>query len=252
MTKARILSAVLLLGSAQDPSPDEGVKLILNPTRPMEQREEALKSLARTKAGGLAILALVDQEKLPDELRATASFALAASPDAEVKAQGEKKVPVLKDKAGAPFPPIAELTSRTGDAAAGEKVFRDPNSPKCIGCHQIAEDGKMVGPPLTTIGNKLSKAQLFEAILTPSAAILMSYENWAVRTKDGDVKTGIKVEDTDDHVTLKDTNGEFIDIPVGKIAEKKMLKLSMMPDNLGAAMRVQDLVDLVEFLSRQR
>lgn len=107
----------------------------------------------------------------------------------------------------------------------------------------------MVGPPLTTIGLKLSRELMYESILTPSAAILMGYENWAVRTKDGDVKTGIKVEDTDDHVTLKDTQGEFIDIPVAKIADKKMLKLSMMPEELTKAMTVQELIDLVEYLT---
>ena len=67
-----------------------------------------------------------------------------------------------------------------------------------------AVQGRQVGPPLTTIGNKLSKEQFYEAILTPSASILMSFELWIVRTKDGDIKSGIKVEDTDDHITLKD------------------------------------------------
>jgi putative heme-binding domain-containing protein len=73
-----------------------------------------------------------------------------------------------------------------------------------------------------------------------------------VRTKSGDVKTGIKVEDTDDHVTLKDNQGEYIDIPVGQIADKKQMTLSMMPENITESMSVQDLVDLVAFLQTLR
>jgi putative heme-binding domain-containing protein len=80
----------------------------------------------------------------------------------------------------------------------------------------------------------------------------MSFENWIVRTKDGEIKTGIKVEDTDDHLTLKDNNGEYLEIPVSRIAERKQLALSMMPENITTTMSVQDLVDVVEYLTEQK
>ncbi len=80
----------------------------------------------------------------------------------------------------------------------------------------------------------------------------MSFELWIVRTKDGDIKTGIKSEDTDDHITLKDNNGEYIDIPVAKIAEKKQSALSMMPDDITKTMSIQDLVNVVEYLGLQK
>jgi putative heme-binding domain-containing protein len=242
----------LLLVAAQGDDVAKGVKLLLDPTAPLAERETAVKTLAKSKAGAEAMIALVDAEKFPEEMKATARFALAASPDAAARELGEKKLPRLQSKDGSPLPPIHELVARKGDPANGAKVFRRTEGPNCIACHQIADEGKMVGPPLTTVGLKLSKEQMVESILTPSASILMGYENWAVRTKDGDVKTGIKVEDTDDHVTLKDNQGEYIDIPVAKIAEKKMLKLSMMPEELTKSMTAQELVDLVEYMSTLR
>jgi putative heme-binding domain-containing protein len=140
-----------------------------------------------------------------------------------------------------------------GDAKAGAAVFRNNSGgPNCIGCHQIGDEGRQVGPPLTTIANKLSREQFFESILTPSAAILMSFELWIVRLKDGDIKTGIKTEENDDHVTLKDNNGEYVDIPLSKIAEQKQSALSMMPDDITKTMSVQDLVNVVEYLSQQK
>lgn len=238
---------VLLLVHIQD-----GLEKIVDTTLTQEEREAAVKSLAKTRKGAEALLELSDQGKLPDELKATASFALSAHADAGIRKEAEKKLPVPKAKDGKPILPIPQLVEMKGDAKAGAAVFRDTKGPNCISCHQLGEEGRMVGPPLTTVATKLSREQLFESILTPSAGILMSYESWIVQTKDGEIKTGIKVEDTDDHITLKDTNGEFIDIPVGKIEQKKQSRLSMMPENLIGTLTIQDLVDLVEFLSRQK
>jgi putative heme-binding domain-containing protein len=230
----------LLLALAGD------IDKVLDLKAPMEEREAAVKALAKTADGARSLLKLVDAGSFPPELKATAAFALAANKD--VAKEAAEKLPLPKAKGGRTLPPIAELAAMTGDVANGAKVFRRPEGPNCVGCHQLNDEGKLVGPPLSTIGNKLGKEQLFESILTPSAAILMSYENWIVRTKAGDLKTGLKVEDTDDRVTLKDNQGEFHDIPVAQIADKKQLTLSMMPENITESMSVQELVDLVAFL----
>jgi len=219
----------------------------------LPEREAAVKSLGRTKPGGLALLDLASRNVLPAELRATASFAVAACADADVRTKGEQLLPRPKSKDGKALPPLSELVEMKGDAKAGGVVFRNnTGGPNCIGCHQIGDEGRQVGPPLTTIGTKLSREQLFESILTPSAAILMSFELWIVKTKDGDIKTGIKAEENDDHITLKDNNGEYIDIPTSKIAEKKQSALSMMPDDITKTMSIQDLVNVVEYLSQQK
>lgn len=219
----------------------------------LPDREAAVKSLAKSKPGGLALLDLAARNTLPPELRATASFAVAACADLDVRTKGEQLLPRPKSKDGKALPPLAELVEMKGDAKAGAAVFRNNSGgPNCIGCHQIGDEGRQVGPPLTTIANKLSREQFFEAILTPSAAILMSFELWVVRTKDGDIKTGIKAEENDDHITLKDNNGEYLDIPISKIAEKKQSVLSMMPDDITKTMSVQDLVNVVEYLSQQK
>lgn len=228
------------------------VDRVLDPKTPMEEREAAVKELAKSAAGGKALLDLAEQGKLPAELRATAAFACAASPEEAVRARGASLLPLPKSKDKTPLPPIPQLAAMKADAARGAKVYRDPKGPNCIACHMIGEEGKQVGPPLTTIGNKLSREQLLESVLTPSAAVLMSYENWVVRLKNGDVKSGIKVEETDDRITLKDNQGEYVDLPLASIAERKQMTLSMMPENITETMSVQDLADVVEYLTGQR
>ncbi len=249
---ARVLLLVGLLAFVQGDIP-QLLGVVQDVKAPLADREAAVKSLGRTKPGGLALLELAARNQIPAELKATAAFAVAACADVDVRAKGEQLLPRPKSKDGKALPPISELAEMKGDAKAGAAVFRNNNGgPNCIGCHQIGDEGRQVGPPLTTIGNKLSKDQFYEAILTPSAAILMSFELWIVRTKDGDIKTGIKSEDTDDHITLKDSNGEYIDIPVSKIADKKQSALSMMPEDITKSMSVKDLVDVVEYLQQQK
>jgi putative heme-binding domain-containing protein len=139
-----------------------------------------------------------------------------------------------------------------GNAAAGERVFRNANGANCIRCHTIGTEGGPVGPPLTTIGQKLNKTQLYDAILHPSAEILMGYETWVVRTKSGDLLSGRKTEDTDTRVTILDVDGKYHDIPADQVDRKVKQNVSLMPEGMSQTMTQQDLVDLVEFLSSKK
>jgi putative membrane-bound dehydrogenase-like protein len=158
----------------------------------------------------------------------------------------------LMTKDGSPLPPITELVTMTGNATAGEKVYRNAAVANCIKCHQIGNEGGIVGPPLTTIAQKLTKAQIYDAVLHPSAEILMGYENWIVRTKSGDILSGRKTEDTDDHVTILDPDGKYHDIPAAQVDRKVKQTISIMPDGLSQSLSRQELIDLVEFLSTRK
>ena len=184
------------------------------------------------------------------------SFSLDLQPDsgrtAASAAPAAEKTPAFVTKDGQTLPDIPHLALLSGDPAAGEQVFRNADGANCIRCHQLGDTGGVLGPPLTVIGAKLSKAQLYEAILYPSAAIEMGYETWVVKTRNGDVLTGRKVEDTDDHVTILNADGKYIDVPVDQVERKVQQKISLMPEGLTQAMTRQDLVNLVEFLSQRK
>jgi putative heme-binding domain-containing protein len=159
------------------------------------------------------------------------------------------ELPPQRSKDGRTLPPITELAKLNGDPVNGALVFRNTTGANCVACHEVGTEGRMVGPPLTTVGQKLGKAQLYEAILYPSNAILMEYETWVVKTKKGDVFSGLKVEDTPDHVTIKDVEAKYHDVDLDQIDRKVMQKISLMPEGLSGAMTMKELVDLVEYLS---
>jgi putative membrane-bound dehydrogenase-like protein len=179
----------------------------------------------------------------------TASVAVPAS---AASAPAEPAEQPILTKDGQTLPSAAAMATLTGDAKAGEQVFRNASGANCIRCHQMGDDGGMIGPPLTVVGGKLTKAQIYEAIFYPSAAIEMGYETWVVKTKDGEVLTGRKVEDTDTHVTILDVDGKYHDIDVDKVDRKVQQKISIMPEGLTLAMTKPDLVNLVEFLSSRK
>jgi type 1 glutamine amidotransferase/cytochrome c553 len=62
-----------------------------------------------------------------------------------------------------------------GRIAEGERVFRTNTIAACFRCHSLDGSGTGVGPDLSTVGGRLSEAQLLESILSPNAALA---EGW--------------------------------------------------------------------------
>jgi len=99
------------------------------------------------------------------------------------------------------------------------------------------------------IGKKASKENLFESILFPSKAIADQYVQWKVNTTDGKTVTGLLVAETETSLTLRDANGKDYTFALKDLDGPKQKSLvSIMPDNLAAALTEDELADLVEYL----
>ena len=68
-----------------------------------------------------------------------------------------------------------QILSLSGDPMQGKRVFFETAGVSCKNCHRVHKDGKEVGPDLTTIGKKLTRAQLLESLLEPSKLIEPRY-----------------------------------------------------------------------------
>lgn len=149
------------------------------------------------------------------------------------------------------LPSAAALAARRGDAAHGKQLVADSRtSPlQCLKCHTIRGDGGIVGPDLSAVGKRASRQQLVEAILTPSKAIAPGYLTQVIETKKGQVFSGIAIEDTPDHVLLRDGTGRDTKLLTKDIEARAKEARSLMKDNLCAALTEADLVDVVEYLA---
>jgi putative heme-binding domain-containing protein len=90
------------------------------------------------------------------------------------------------------------------------------------------------------------------AILDPSAGISFNYETYLARLEDGTVLSGILVSQTEEWVELKTAEAVVHRLPRPQIEALARQPVSLMPADLQKLLEVDDLVDLVEYLTTLR
>ncbi len=226
------------------------IELVQDGSKDLELRRRAVGALGRSQNGARWLIRSVEQDQLEPALREATAQALHRSPHAEARVAAQKLFPLPSGRDDRPFPPIDRLATMTGNATRGQEVFRTVG--QCANCHQVGTIGKAVGPALTEIGGKLSRQALFESILFPSAGISHNYETYAVATSDGEVLTGLIVSRTDQELLLKTQEAVVRRLAIADVEFVRKLEVSLMPADLAKQLAIQDLVDLVEYLTTLR
>lgn len=243
------VATVQLMANTRDKAFEQQLKpLVEKSEKPLPVRQAAVQSLARTQDGARYLLDLAKSEKLPADVKLTASSELNLAPWPEIKKLALEILPLPQTANAESLPPISELTKRTGNAARGRTIF-ESDTAACIYCHVVNGRGTDVGPALSEIGTKLGKDALYQSILDPSSGISFGFEAWSIETKSGDELFGIIASETADDLTVKSQNGVITKVKKSEIARRQKLATSLMPVGLQLTMSTQDLVDLVEYLS---
>lgn len=144
--------------------------------------------------------------------------------------------------------------SRAGNPETGRKIFLDVEKSQCLKCHRVEgmEGGERIGPDLTGLGSRFSKAHVIESILEPSRTVSPSYESSRVVLKNGKTLSGIKIAESDATVTLADNEGKKHEIARERIDAIEKQAGSAMPDGLEKRLSEDEFVDLVSFLVNLR
>jgi putative heme-binding domain-containing protein len=139
--------------------------------------------------------------------------------------------------------------SRAGDPKHGMQVFLDANKSRCVLCHRVGDRGERVGPELTGLGSRFSRAYIVESVLDPSRTVAPSFEQTFVEMKSGKVLSGIKVAETETSITLVD--GETVKHVVARadIEEQRKQAGSAMPEGLEKRLTEDEFVDLIAYLA---
>ena len=219
---------------------------------PLDLRRQALQILGTTASGGRAVLRLVREKRLAEDLNTEARFLLLSHPDQAIRAAAKRELPRPQTAAGHRIEDLDAVLARRGDPQKGRVVFqRDPNN-ACSRCHRVQGAGSWVGPDLSSIGTKYGKRELLYHILNPSGAINFNFVSYAIATNDGRVLSGLVTSEDAGQVVIKTAQGERLVIPADEIEEKRAQNVSIMPDNLVDTISEQDLADLVSFLASLR
>ncbi len=137
-----------------------------------------------------------------------------------------------------------------GDPTRGERVFYNGQSGGCFQCHQVDGRGNEVGPDLSRIGDTLAYDKILESIVQPSRNIAPRFQAWKLILDDGRLITGMQVgEDRDGRQFYVDSHGEQHSVLPAEIDIKQADTVSIMPQDLIKNLTVQELADVVSFLS---
>lgn len=205
------------------------------------------------KANGPEVLAkAIDAAKVPQDIAKLALrqlYAIGRSDAALVAALSHAAgiATEVKPLTDAELKTLMAEVAAKGDAERGEEIFRrEENS--CLKCHALGGAGGQVGPELADVGGVSPVDYLINSVMIPELAVKELYQMMTVLTTDGRIVQGIIVDQDDQGVKLKDSEGKEFALTKAEIEEKK-IGGSLMPQGLPNLMTRQEFVDLIRFLS---
>lgn len=121
---------------------------------------------------------------------------------------------------------------------------------QCIQCHRFGNEGGAIGPDITAVASRFTRADLLSSIIEPSKVVSEQYQNLTVVKKDGDDVTGRLVEETDTKLVLvpDQISGAKVEVKKSDIASRAAAKLSPMPAGLVNILTKDDILDLLAYI----
>jgi len=236
------------LGRTNEPAAIELLKpLVVDTDRSAAVRMTATQAVGAGLAGQRWLLERFEQDEIPRDVHFVVASALHRSVDADVQEAARRLMPLPPAVGQEPLPPLGNLVQRRGDVVRGATAFR--TTAACAKCHKVHGEGKEVGPDLSEIGSKLSREALYVGVVDPSAGINHGYESYAIVLEDGNVLTGILVSETERSITIKNAEAIVQEFSRDQIDEMVRQSVSLMPADLTKIMTVEQLVDVVEYMT---
>ncbi len=185
---------------------------------------------------------------LPDTERGELASLLTAPIGGEKVARKARVFKHVKDWTMNDLSPLLEQASRSRDFAKGKEAYA---AAQCQACHRFGNEGGAVGPDLTAVASRFSRADILSAIVEPSKVVSEQYQNITITKKDGDDLTGRLLEETDDKLVLMVNPLEpdkKTTIKKSEVTKREPSKLSPMPEGLVNILSKDDILDLIAYM----
>jgi putative membrane-bound dehydrogenase-like protein len=138
-----------------------------------------------------------------------------------------------------------------GNASRGEALFLHPKGAGCGKCHRLERNQRAAGPYLGDIGRRSPLHHLVQSIIDPNAVITEGFQLQVIATEEGNVHSGVLVEESGLKVSLGLADGSIIHIPKGSIEQRSQQGRSAMPD-FSKQLTNPQVADLVAYLQTLR
>ncbi|HEX7859460.1 MAG TPA: PVC-type heme-binding CxxCH protein [Verrucomicrobiae bacterium] len=217
----------------------------------IDERNAALNSLTSRPAYAKALLEAVEKGQVKrDYVNAFHIRQLTQLNNEEIKAavtktwgrigtsEGEKKAQITgMEKV------FTEAPLWAFDTSAGRKHFQT----LCASCHKLGEDGTRLGPDLTGSGKNGINYYL-ENVIDPNAVVGTDFQMTVVETKDGDLISGLLINESPDAITLRTTASEE-KIAKSNIQRRQLSDKSLMPEGLLDTLGEREKIELLKYLT---
>lgn len=141
------------------------------------------------------------------------------------------------------FGRFRKLAEQAGEVARGREVF----AKNCLACHAVAGQGGQIGPTLNGVGVHGTET-LLRHLLTPSAAMEPGYRLFRLELRNGTLKEGFLVSQTQEHLFLRQQGKDDEVIRQSDIVQSGFTRRSVMPDGLLESMKPDEVQDLFAYL----
>ena len=213
-------------------------------------REDALRVMAGRKEWAQILMNFVNEWKVPAKhFTIDIVRQLSLHKDADIDAAIEKHWKGLLGTGPTPEKKKeaerikAVLKTGLGDADKGKLQF----TARCAVCHSLFGEGGKIGPELT--GYDRSNADFWlDNLFTPSLEIREGFGTYIVKTKGGQILTGLMDAQDAQGIVLKDLAGNKTAIKQADIEKLEASMVSLMPEGMTAGMSDTDLKDFFAYL----
>jgi quinoprotein glucose dehydrogenase len=134
-----------------------------------------------------------------------------------------------------------------GDEKDGERIFLRNQSAQCMRCHSYNDFGANAAPRLNGVAKRLTREQILQSIINPSAMLANGYGFVSLTMKNGKTISGTVKDETGRSLVLKGDGGKDQVIEKANIA-KRINAPSPMPD-MKTLLSKKEIRDVVSFLS---
>jgi putative membrane-bound dehydrogenase-like protein len=131
---------------------------------------------------------------------------------------------------------------KAGDSSRGSKLFLER------GCQTCHSGPRALGPDLTGVTDRLSREDLFTAIVAPSLDVSPLYRTTQVETRDGRVYSGTIAFESADGLILQTGATTTVRVATPDMISRHVGTRSLMPDQLLQGLGDRDLADLDQYL----
>ncbi|EON78649.1 hypothetical protein ADIS_0823 [Lunatimonas lonarensis] len=127
--------------------------------------------------------------------------------------------------------------------ASGKQLFTE----NCALCHQVNNEGGMIGPQLDGVGNWGIQA-LATKIIDPNRNISENFRTYNIRLNNGEVKSGLFRREEGQVIVLADQSGKEFSIPKNEISEQTASTMTLMPDTFSETLDQDKFNSLMGYL----